>query len=37
LVMQKKNIFYTGSAGMFDLPCSYIPFSSAAIVLCVLR
>ena len=32
LVMQKKNIFYTGSAGMFGLPCSHTPSVSAIIV-----
>jgi len=38
LVMQKKNIFYTGSAGMSGLHCSYTPFADANIVvLCVLR
>jgi hypothetical protein len=38
LVVQKKSVFYTGSAGMSDLPCSYLPFSNAIIaVLCVLR
>jgi hypothetical protein len=38
LVLQKKNVFYTGSAGMSGLPCSYTPFANANIVvLCVVR
>jgi len=38
LVMQKKNVFYTGSAGMSGLHCSCTPFANVIIVvLCVLR
>ena len=38
LVLQKKNIFYTGSAGMSGFHCSCTPFANVMIVvLCVLR